>query len=144
MHQYVMDGLVLHTGRYNRMHQYVMEGRVMHTGRHNRMHQYVMNGRVLEERHEERDLDVIVQDMNVSSNCQAAYSKANRLLGMIKLTISYYKSKGIFAPLYKCLVRPLVEYCTLEWSPHCQNDKDLIEKIQHRFTKLFPEVRKLS
>ena len=29
------------------------------------------------------------------------------------------------------------------WSPHYVKDKELIEKIQHRFTRMFPELRKL-
>lgn len=38
--------------------------------------------------------------------------------------------------LYKTLVRPHVEYCTASWMPHYKKDKELIERIQHRFTRL--------
>jgi len=38
-------------------------------------------------------------------------------------------------------VRPHVEYCTVAWSPHYIKDKELIEKIQHRFTKMIPDLR---
>jgi len=38
--------------------------------------------------------------------------------------------------LYKTLVRPRVEYCSSAWSPLYKKDKELIEKIQHRFTKM--------
>ena len=40
-------------------------------------------------------------------------------------------------------MRPLVEYCTPAWSPHYQKDKELIEKIQHRFTRMIPGLAKL-
>jgi len=46
--------------------------------------------------------------------------------------------------LYKTLIRPHVEYCTSTWSPYYVKDKELIEKLQHRFTKLIPEVANLS
>jgi len=32
-------------------------------------------------------------------------------------------------------VRPVVEYCSVVWSPSLKQDSDLIEKVQHRFTK---------
>jgi len=35
------------------------------------------------------------------------------------------------------------EYCVPAWSPHYVKDKELIERIQHRFTRMFPELRKL-
>ena len=38
--------------------------------------------------------------------------------------------------LYKTLVRPHVEYCVSACSPHYKKDRELIEKIQSRFTKM--------
>ena len=38
--------------------------------------------------------------------------------------------------LYKTLVRPHVEYCTVAWSPHYKQDKEMLEKIQRRMTKM--------
>ena len=44
----------------------------------------------------------------------------------------------------RTIARPHLEYCVPAWSPHYVKDKELIfEKIQHRFTKMFPELRKL-
>ena len=54
---------------------------------------------------------------------------------MIRRTITY-KSPDILLPLYKTLVRPLVEYCTPAWSPNYDKDKALLEKIQHHFTRM--------
>jgi len=45
--------------------------------------------------------------------------------------------------LYKSVVRPHLEYCTSSWSPHCDKDKELLEKVQHRFIKILPDLRKL-
>jgi len=41
------------------------------------------------------------------------------------------------------LVRPHMEYCTAIWSPYYVKDKELIEKLQHRFTKMITEVKHL-
>ena len=38
--------------------------------------------------------------------------------------------------LYKTLVRPHVEYCVSAWNPHYIKNKELIEKVQRRFTKM--------
>jgi len=38
--------------------------------------------------------------------------------------------------LYKTLVRSHVEYFISAWNPHCKKDKELIEKVQRRFTKM--------
>jgi len=48
-----------------------------------------MNGKFLDEVTEERDLGVIMQsDLKCSSQCIKAVNTANRILGMIKRTIS--------------------------------------------------------
>ena len=58
---------------------------------------------------------------------------------MMQRTIIY--KKEILLSLYKTLVRPLVEYCTAAWSPYYQTDKILLARIQHRFTRMFPELK---
>lgn len=115
--------------------------KVLHVGRTNQHFGYILNSQELQSSKEERDLGVIVSnDLKSASNCQAAYNKANQVLGMIRRTI-HYKSAEILLPLYKTLVRPLVEYCTPAWSPHYSKDKILLEKIQHRFTRLIPRLK---
>jgi len=42
---------------------------------------------------------------------------------------------------YKSLVRPHLEYCTVAWSPdHCKG-KELIERVQRRFTHMIPDLK---
>jgi len=43
--------------------------------------------------------------------------------------------------LYKSLVRKHLEYCMSAWSPHYLKDKELLERVQHRFTHLFKNLR---
>jgi len=40
--------------------------------------------------------------------------------------------------LYKSLVTPHLEQCVTVsvWSPHYQKDKELLERVQHRFTRM--------
>ena len=54
---------------------------------------------------------------------------------MIRRTISY-KEPRIMLSLYKTLVRPHVEYCSSVWNPYYSKDKELLEKVLHRYTKM--------
>jgi len=42
--------------------------------------------------------------------------------------------------LYKTLVRPRVEYKSSAWNQHCIKYKQLIEKVQRRFTKVIKNM----
>jgi len=72
-----------------------------------------------------------------------AYANANKILGMINRTI-VTKNSHIMTKLYKSMVRPHMEYCTAIWPPYYVKDKELIEKLQHRYTKMITEVKHLS
>jgi hypothetical protein len=50
----------------------------------------------------------------------------------------------IFLPLYKVLVRPIIEYCSSVWSPMLMKDKIEIEKVQRRATKTIRSLSHLS
>ena len=41
-------------------------------------------------------------------------------------------------------VRPLLEYCTVVWSPSLVRDIDILEKVQRRFTKRLPGLQNLT
>ena len=71
-----------------------------------------------------------------------AYAKASRSLGLIARTISY-KSSDVLLKLYKSLVRPHLRNCVSAWSPYYDKDKHLLERIQHRFTRMIPGMRHL-
>jgi len=62
---------------------------------------------------------------------------------MINRTICS-KDKRILISLYKTLVRPHLEYCSPTWSPYYKKDKQILEKVQHRFTRMIPGLRCLE
>ena len=54
-----------------------------------------------------------------------------------------YKST-ISAFLYKTYVHPYLEYCVPGWSPYLMGDMNLLEKVQHRATKLIGKLISIS
>ena len=103
-----------------------------------------MNGHVLHTVESEKDLGVIIRsDLKASDQCASAYAKASKVLGMIGRNI-HYKETNVMLRLYKSLVRPHVEYCTVAWSVHYAKDKQLLERIQRRFIKMIPACKDLK
>jgi len=62
---------------------------------------------------------------------------------MINRTITS-RDKRILLSLYKTLVRPHLEYYSLAWSPFYRKDKQLLERVQHRFTRMLPGLKSLE
>jgi len=54
-----------------------------------------------------------------------------------------YKNQEVLMNLYKSTVRPHWEYCSTVWSPHYVKDKQMLEKVQRRFTRMFTHLKKL-
>ena len=124
----------------------VKKCKVIHVGRRTDCYEYYMGGKKLEEETLEKDLGVwISADMKCSQQCRYAVNKANKVLGMIKRTITF-KDLKIMLNLYeyKTLVRPHVEYCVSAWNPYYKKDKELLEKVQRRFTKMIKGMKDKS
>jgi ribonucleases P/MRP protein subunit RPP40 len=117
--------------------------KVMHIGRTNLNSQYTLNGITLTVTDEQRDLGVVMlSSLKASSQCRAAHNKASRALGMMKRTLNT-RRHDILLRLYKTLVRPHLEFCTPAWSVHYKMDAQLLERVQHRFTKMIPKLARL-
>ena len=104
---------------------------------------YLMYDVPIKKDNSEKDLGVVfTDDLKTASHCKECYSKANRMLGLINRTI-VYKHPSVLLNLYKSLVRPHLDYCSSVWNPHYKKDKELLERVQHRFTRLFPNLKGL-
>lgn len=91
-----------------------------------------------------RDLGIQVSaSFKVSSQCIAATRKANRALYQLKRTMAS-REPEVLLPMYKVFVRPHLEYCVQAWSPYLVKDKQTLERVQRRFTKLFVKIRKME
>ena len=69
-------------------------------------------------------------------------AKANQRVGIIRRTFTKL-NKDSFKILYKSLVRPILEYCSVIWFPLFKSEAVEIEKVQRRATKLIPGFKDL-
>ena len=69
--------------------------------------------------------------------------KANSRVGLIKRTFSKLNIES-FKILYKSLIRPILEYCSVIWNPLYKTDAQEIEKVQRRATKMVSSLKDLT
>ena len=117
--------------------------KVVHYGRNSIGYKYSMYGHQLEEVTSEKDLGVVFSnDLEVAKQCEEAYSRANRILGLISRTV-HFRTPTVLVSLYESMVRPHLENCLVVWNPHYTKDKVLQERVQHRFTRMFDDLKEL-
>jgi len=109
---------------------------VLHMGNKNMNFIYNLQGVEINNAVEVGDLGVLVtRDFKMGTQCGAASNRANRMLGYLKRSISS-RSQEVILPLYNSLVRPHLEYAVQFWSPYLKRDIDVVERVQHRATKI--------
>lgn len=122
--------------------------KVMHLGRNNPQRPYHMMTEEgvphkLAVATHEKDLGVEIDNqLKFSKHIQNQVNKANRALGAIKHTFKHI-DKDTFLSLYKSLVRPHLEYASVIWTPQLKRDKDSIEQVQRRATRIIPSLSEL-
>ena len=70
-------------------------------------------------------------------------NRANKILGCIRLAFKYLDPPTLIS-LYKALVLPVLEYCSVAWCPFYVRDIEVLEKVQRRMTRILPGFRDLS
>lgn len=100
-------------------------------------HNYVINGIPLMRIHKFKDLGVVLSSSFTSQeHVNHICNRANTLLGFIIRTTRDFHSIDAFLTLYKTIIRPILEYATVVWSPHFSCDVEALNRIQTRVVRL--------
>ncbi|XP_054283676.1 uncharacterized protein LOC129000724 [Macrosteles quadrilineatus] len=98
---------------------------------------YVLNGSTLKRVDRVRDLGVtMTPSLNPHEHIAHITTKASSLLGFIFRSTRNFNSPFTLITLYKSLVRPLLEYGSIIWSPFQKNHVSQLESIQTRFIRM--------
>ena len=82
-------------------------------------------------------------NLDFKEHVDSKVKKENQMQGLIKRSFSHL-DKNMFLNLYKCLVRPHVEYGSPAWATKYKREKIKLQNVQRRATKLIPEIKDLS
>ena len=78
----------------------------------------------------------VLLDCNLSFK-EHVYEAVKKVCKMCNIILTNFKhlNNCTLTDLYKCYVRPILEYVSVVWSPHHVYLIDLIENVQRNFTK---------
>ena len=116
----------------------------IHFGKKNPNHNYTIGNQPLLIDTEEKDVGVIFDaNLKFKTHISKMISKGNQRVGLIRRSFTKLQPNS-FKMLYKSLVRPILEYCSVIWYPLYRTEALEIEKVQRRATKLIPGIRNLE
>lgn len=98
---------------------------------------YTINGTRLVEVNRVCDLGVITTStLSPYDHLAHISSRASSLLGFIFRVTKDFRSPATLVILYKSLIRPVLEYCSVIWSPYQSGHVDMLDQIQRRFVRI--------
>ena len=87
------------------------------------------------------------EKFDFGEHIKASLAKANKMIAWVSRNV-ICKDKEVMSVIYRCLVRPHLEYCVQCWCPTPRyGNWELIlsiEKIQRKFTRLINDIGTLS
>ena len=98
-----------------------MKCKVLHIGTNNPQYEYFISEdgvfKKLESTTSEKDLGIFVDPLlSFEDHINSIVKRARSISGLVIRTITF-KSKEIMVPLFKALVRPILEYGNVVWCP---------------------------
>ena len=122
--------------------------KVLHIGKNNPQYDYFISEdgvfKKLESTTSEKDLGIFLDPLlSFEDHINYIVKRARSISGLIIRTITF-KSKEIMVPLFKALVRPILEYGNVVWCPKKKRHIELIESIQRNFSKCIIGMRELN
>ena len=103
----------------------------------NIMGSYFINDIQLEIVDQMRDLGVIFDNkMTFKQHIYLTVNKGYLTLGFVRRQCRQFRNPQVLLTLYNSLVKPLLTYSSVVWSPFQSNFKIKLERVQHRFFRI--------
>ena len=83
------------------------------------------------------------KDLKFNKHIDNVVSKANQITGIVRRSFEYLDNK-MFLKLYKSIIRPHLEYANVIWHPMFKHQKQRLESVQRRATKILPHLKNKS
>lgn len=97
---------------------------------------YAIEGTVLVRVDQVKDLGVIfTSTLNPFEHISYITSRAHSLLGFIFRSTKHFRSPECLVTLYKSLVRPILDYGSVIWTPYQVGHIDMLRRVQVRFVR---------
>ena len=122
--------------------------KILHLGRNNPRYKYCIGTDddkiVLETTDLEKDLGVHIDpNLDFKNHIKTIVRKASFLCYKILKNFSY-RDSSILVPLFKTLIRPILEYGNTVWYNGLKKSKEKIENVQRKLTKHIKGLRDIS
>ncbi|XP_046663838.1 uncharacterized protein LOC124356711 [Homalodisca vitripennis] len=99
---------------------------------------YTLDGALLSRSNIVRDLGIVLsEDLTPHEHINNICARAAKALGFITRSSRDFHDPTVLGTLYCTLVRPLLEYSCVMWSPHQVTLVRQIQSIQDKFIRLF-------
>ncbi|KAJ3662053.1 hypothetical protein Zmor_006420 [Zophobas morio] len=109
---------------------------ILHLGSNNPKLKYYLESHLLKDVDSQVDLGItITSDLSWSAHILSVVKKANTVVYLMQKVFSN-ASPATIAKLHKSYVRPLLEYGNAVWHPVLIRDKQAIESVQRRITRI--------
>ena len=90
----------------------------------------------------EKDLGIMISsDLKWANQTVKATYTAKAMIAQLRNSFTYYEAE-LIRLLYVSLIRPHLEYAILVWNPSLKKYIENLENVQHRATKLIPNLKK--
>ena len=97
----------------------------------------------LQETKLEKDLGIFTDnELKFSTHVEKQVNKGNQLLGLIRRSFQFLDGDTM-KTLFVAIVRPHLEFGNAAWAPIYARDKELLEGVQRRATKIVPGLKDL-
>ena len=122
--------------------------KILHIGKNNPKHEYSIGPEFdkskLDTTDLEKDLGILVDtNLDFKKHIKTIVKKASYLSYKILKNFTYREST-ILVPLFKTLIRPILEYGNSVWTNGLKKYKNMIENVQRKFTKHIKGLKDLS